>query len=138
MSLRRSQVEDRSVGEILERPGRRAEVLVARDELVLFRFEMDPRKDGAGPHHHRMHVDSFFVLEGELEVTVDGESKTVRAGEFVAVVPGTVHAFKNASDEAVRFLNLHTPGLRFDEYIRRMDAGDEPDPANYDSFADAD
>jgi quercetin dioxygenase-like cupin family protein len=126
------------MGEILERPGRRAEVLVARDELVLFGFELDARTDGAGPHYHRMHVDSFFVLEGELEVMVDGESRTVRAGELAAVVPGTVHAFKNAGDQPVRFLNLHTPGLRFDEYIRRMDAGDEPDPADYDSFVDAD
>ncbi len=67
------------MGEILERPGRRAEVLVARDELILFGFELDARKDGAGPHYHRMHVDSFFVLEGELEVMVDGESKTIRA-----------------------------------------------------------
>ena len=61
------------MGEILERGGRRAEVLVARDELVMFEFEMEPDTDGAGPHFHRQHVDSFYVLEGEVEFTVDGE-----------------------------------------------------------------
>ena len=123
--------------EILERAGRRAEVLVARDELVLFRFEMEARKDGAGPHHHRAHVDSFLVLEGELEVTVDGETRTLAPGELAVVPPKTVHSFRNASDARARFLNLHTPGMRFDEYIRKMDAGEELDPAEYDSFADS-
>ena len=117
------------MGEVLERPGRRAEVLIASDELVLFRFDLDAKRHGAGPHYHRKHVDCFFVLEGELRVTVAGEPRTVRAGELAVATPGTVHAFKNASDSPVRFLNLHTPGMRFDEYIRRMDADDDPDPA---------
>jgi mannose-6-phosphate isomerase-like protein (cupin superfamily) len=123
--------------EVLERPGRRAEVLVARDELVLFRFEMDARTDGAGPHHHRAHVDSFLVLEGELEVMVNGETSTLGPGELAVVPQRTVHAFRNASDARVRLLNLHTPGMRFDEYIRKMDAGEELDPAEYDSFTDS-
>ena len=122
------------MGEVLTRRGRRAEVLVARDELVLFAFEMEPHMDGAGPHLHRAHVDSFYVLEGELEVTLAGETRQLRAGELATVPPETVHAFRNASGGRVRFLNLHTPGMRFDEYIRRMDAGERPEPAEYDSF----
>jgi mannose-6-phosphate isomerase-like protein (cupin superfamily) len=122
------------VGEILERPGRRAEVKVARDELVLFEFDLDPETDGAGPHLHRRHVDSFYVLDGELELIVDGRTVAARPGGLVHVPPATVHAFRNASHAHVRFLNLHTPGMRFDEYIRRMDAGEKPDPAQYDSF----
>jgi len=122
------------MGEILEKPGRRAEVKVARDELVLFEFRMAPRTDGASPHFHKQHVDSFYVLEGEVEFTVDGETKHARAGELVHALPGIVHSFKNSSDEPVRFLNLHTPGMRFDEYIRRMDAGEKPDGQEYDQF----
>jgi quercetin dioxygenase-like cupin family protein len=122
------------MGEVLERPGRRAEVKVARDELVLFEFEMDPETDGAGPHFHKLHVDSFYVLEGELEFMVADETVRARAGELVHIAPGVVHAFRNSSRERVHFLNLHTPGMRFDEYIRRMDADDDPNPADYDSF----
>jgi quercetin dioxygenase-like cupin family protein len=122
------------MGEVLEREGRRAEVKVARDELVMFEFEMAPEMDGAGPHFHKQHVDSFYVLEGELEVTVDGETVHAHSGDFMHVAPGVVHSFKNASLERVRFLNVHAPGMRFDEYIRKMDAGEEPDPAQYDSF----
>jgi quercetin dioxygenase-like cupin family protein len=122
------------LGEILERPGRRAEVKVSRDELVLFEFDMDPRTDGAGPHFHKQHVDSFYVLEGELELTVAGETVRAHTGELVHAAPGIVHSFKNASDGRLRLLNLHTPGMRFDEYIRRMDAGEDIDLAEYDVF----
>jgi quercetin dioxygenase-like cupin family protein len=122
------------LGEVLERGGRRAEVKVARDELVVFEFEMAAEMDGAGPHFHKQHVDTFYVLEGELEVTVDGETVRAHSGDLVHVVPGVVHSFKNASRERVRFLNVHAPGMRFDEYIRRMDANDGPDPEQYDSF----
>jgi len=108
------------MGEVLERPGRRAEVKVSRDELVLFEFEMAPELDGAGPHFHKQHVDSFYVLEGELEVTVAGKTMHVHSGELVHAAPGVVHSFKNASSERVHFLNVHAPGMRFDEYICQM------------------
>ena len=120
--------------EVLERPGRRAAVLVSRKELVLFEFEMEPRTEGAGPHIHRQHVDSFYMLEGELELMVDGETVHAHAGDLVHAPPNVVHAFKNSSDGRVRFLNLHTPGMRFDEYIRKMDAGQDVDLAEYDVF----
>ncbi len=122
------------MGEILERSGRRAEVKVSRDEIVAFEFEMAPEMNGAGPHFHRQHVDSFYVLDGELELTVAGEVVHARPGDLVHIEPEVVHSFRNASRERVRFLNLHTPGMRFDEYIRRMDANDDPDPSQYDSF----
>jgi quercetin dioxygenase-like cupin family protein len=122
------------MGEVLERPGRRAEVKVSRRELVLFEFEMAPETNGAGPHFHKQHVDSFYVLDGELELTVAGQVVNARPGDLVHVEPDVVHSFRNASGERVRFLNLHTPGMRFDEYIRRMDADDDPDPSQYDTF----
>ena len=76
------------MGEVLERPGRRAEVKVSRDELVVFEFEMAPETDGTGPHFHKQHVDSFYVLEGELEVTVDGETVRAHPGDLVHAAPG--------------------------------------------------
>jgi quercetin dioxygenase-like cupin family protein len=122
------------LGEVLERGGRRAEVKVARDELVVFEFEMAAEMDGAGPHFHKQHVDTFYILEGEIEMTVDGETVHAHSGDLVHVEPGVVHAFTNSSRERARFLNMHTPGMRFDEYIRRMDADDGPIPEEYDSF----
>ena len=84
------------MGEVLERPGRRAEVKVSRDELVVFEFELEPETDGTGPHFHKQHVDSFYVLEGELDVTVADETQHAHSGDFVHVAPGVVHSFKNS------------------------------------------
>jgi quercetin dioxygenase-like cupin family protein len=122
------------MGEVLERRGRRATVLVAREELVVFEYDMEARTAGASPHIHREHVDAFYVLEGELELMVAGETVHAHPGDLVHAPPSVVHAFKNSSDGRLRFINMHTPGMRFDEYIRKMDAGEHPDPAEYDSF----
>ena len=122
------------MGEILERAGRRAEVKISRDEIVMFEFEMAPETDGAGPHFHKQHVDTFYILEGEIEMTLDGETVHAHSGDLVHVEPGVVHAFENSSRERARFLNMHTPGMCFDEYIRKMDAGEQPKPEEYDSF----
>jgi quercetin dioxygenase-like cupin family protein len=118
--------------EVLERPGRRATVLVAREELVMFEFEMEPETDGAGPHFHKEHVDSFYVIEGQLELTVAGETVHAGPGELVHAPPHVVHSFKNSSSSRVRLLNIHTPGVRFDEYIRKMDEGSDVIPEEYD------
>jgi mannose-6-phosphate isomerase-like protein (cupin superfamily) len=121
-------------GELLERPGRRAWIRTARDELVVVEAELDGRMDGAGPHFHRHHVDSFYVLDGELELTVDGKTVTAVAGTLVVAAPGVVHAFWNASAAPAHYLNAHTPGMRFAEYLRRLDAGEEFDRTEYDMW----
>jgi quercetin dioxygenase-like cupin family protein len=100
-------------------------IKVARPELCLFEFDALPRYTGSGPHLHRDHVDAFYVLEGALEFELDGERTVADAGTFVAAPPGVVHTFRNADDARVRFLNLHAPGMRFDEYLRRQHAGED-------------
>ena len=100
-------------------------IKVARPELCLFEFDALPGYTGPGPHVHRAHVDAFFVLEGALEFELDGETTVAEAGTFVAATPGVVHTFKNAADAPARFLNLHAPGMRFDEYFRRQAAGED-------------
>ena len=102
------------------------------DRVVRVRAGAEDRR--RPPHIHREHVDSFYVLEGELELMVDSQTVHAHPGDLVHAPPTVVHAFKNSSDGRLRFINLHTPGMRFDEYIRKMDAGEDPDPAEYDSF----
>ena len=121
-------------GELLERPGRRAWVRTERDELVVVEAELDGGTDGAGPHLHRRHVDSFYVLDGELELMVDGETIAAGPGTLVVAAPGVVHSFRNAFDAPARYLNTHAPGERFAEYMRRLDAGEEFDRTEYDMW----
>lgn len=70
---------------------------------------IEPRRAGPGPHAHDAEDDSFYMLEGELVFTVDGEDVTVGPGTFLLVPPGVAHTFANHSDEPARFVNVHAP-----------------------------
>jgi mannose-6-phosphate isomerase-like protein (cupin superfamily) len=103
-------------------PDRRVEILAEDDALHATWTRFGPRRDGAEPHVHYTHTDLFYVLDGELAVTLggDGHVVAVPAGTLVRVPPVVVHGFRNASDADVRYLNLHAPGRGFAEYLRAM------------------
>lgn len=124
-------------GEVLTGESRELRVKVVRPELDLLDYDVGRGYEGPGPHFHKRHVDSFYVLEGELEFTIAGD--TVRAGAetFVLVPRGVVHAFTNAGPGRARFLNLHAPETGFVELLRARDRGDEPDSERFDVW-DAD
>ena len=72
------------------------------------------------PHVHRHQVESYEVLEGTLDVVVDGEWRTLGPGESVSVPVGALHTFRNRSGATVRVRNWHRPAMQFEEFIERM------------------
>jgi len=70
---------------------------------------MQPQRDGPGVHAHREEDDAFFVLEGAITFTVDGEEVVAGAGTFVLVPPGVPHGFANRGDAVARMINVHAP-----------------------------
>jgi quercetin dioxygenase-like cupin family protein len=105
------------------RPG--FEIKVGRPELVVTEAIYAPGDTGPDPHVHHEHVDSFFVIEGQLEWRVGPELEphTGTAGSFVSVPRDVLHTFRNPGPGPARFLNIHTPGLGFERYLR----GDFPE-----------
>ena len=81
-----------------------------------------------GPHVHQ-HAEAFYVLEGELtfEIGAEGQTITVGAGGFVAVPPGTVHAYGTAGDQPARWLIVHAPDGGFADFMRGLRDGVEVD-----------
>ena len=66
--------------------------------------------DGGGPPPHRHDFEEMFtLLEGELEITFRGETKTVRAGSTVNIPANAPHAFRNASGGPAHLLCLAAP-----------------------------
>ena len=70
---------------------------------------IEPRRPGPETHTHEVEDDSFYMLEGELVFTVDGEDIPASPGTFVLVPPGVPHTFANQTDEPARFVNVHAP-----------------------------
>lgn len=64
---------------------------------------------GPPPHYHSKYAELFMVLKGKLEFMVDGKKIVLHEGQSIDLPPGTVHTFKNATAEPVRWLNIHSP-----------------------------
>ena len=83
-------------------------------------FELDGPYDGPGIHHHDAEVDAFYVLDGELEMTVEDSRQPASAGTLAAVPPGVRHTFNHRAPGVVRFLNIHAPDGDFGAFLRRV------------------
>ena len=78
-------------------PGEGVPVKADRPELSLLEVTFDPGS-GVDPHFHKGHSDSFYVLEGELEIHVGNEVVHGTPGTYVLAPPNVVHHFRNVGD----------------------------------------
>ena len=61
---------------------------------------------GGGPplHVHSREEEGFYILEGEITFTVNGERVVGKAGTFANMPVGTPHSFKNESNKPAKML----------------------------------
>jgi mannose-6-phosphate isomerase-like protein (cupin superfamily) len=109
--------------------GGRIVLLADYDDLTVTLSHYPDARDGASPHLHEHHADTFYVLDGELAILVHDREVLVGAGGCVCAPPGVVHGFRSTRE--TRYLNFHTPDGGFAEYLRARDRGEE---AGFDSI----
>lgn len=78
----------------------------ARHHRLLF-IEYQPGV-GIGLHDHTFE-EAYFILEGEVQATLDGAVYTLRPGDVVWTGVGCVHSFKNVGTVPVRWLETFAP-----------------------------
>lgn len=86
----------------------------------LFRWDMAPRAGGASAHFHRTFSESFFVLDGTVEIYDGATWRATAAGDLVHVAPGGIHGFRNASDDPAAMLILFVPGPPRERYFEEL------------------
>lgn len=64
---------------------------------------------GPPPHLHRREDESYYVLEGEFEFMLDGDTFTSGPGSFVRLPRGRLHEHRAAGGRVARALVLVTP-----------------------------
>jgi quercetin dioxygenase-like cupin family protein len=106
-------------GFVADRPGLRVALLADVEEIGISEASSDPGPSPP-PHLHRRHVESFYVLEGEMTFTAGGRELRAEAGTWVQVPPGVPHAFAFGGNRPVRFLDLHTPSCGFGAFLRGL------------------
>lgn len=73
-------------------------------------------------HRHLEAEETFYVLDGEVELWADGEVTSASAGSFLVVPRGLTHGLRRLSSTPVRMLTIVSPpGFEriFDEVARR-------------------
>jgi quercetin dioxygenase-like cupin family protein len=105
-------------GERLEGNTRVATIKVGREEIALIEFELHAGFEGPDPHAHDDHVDSFYVLEGEVDFLVEDDWHRLPEGSLVAAPIGVTHAFGNRDGQHARLLNIHAPSTGFHDRLR--------------------
>ncbi len=63
-----------------------------------------PPGGGPPPHVHRREEEGFYILEGEITFTINGERVVATAGMFANMPVGTPHSFKNESGKPAKML----------------------------------
>ncbi len=63
-----------------------------------------PPGGGPPPHVHSREEEGFYVLEGEITFTINGERIVATAGMFANMPVGTPHTFRNESTQPARML----------------------------------
>ena len=107
-------------------PGLHTVLLADVEEIGISEVRSDRGSPPGPPHLHRRHVESFYVLEGEIALTTGDRELRAKAGSWAQVPPGAPHAISLPGSEPVRYLNLHTPSCGFGAFLHAFDdTGDE-------------
>lgn len=64
---------------------------------------------GPPPHVHSREEEGFYVLEGEISFTINGERVVATTGMFANMPVGTPHSFKNETSKPARMLITVAP-----------------------------
>lgn len=68
-------------------------------------------------HTHPDAIETYEVLEGEMEFFVKDKWITAKKGDKLAVPKGVTHAFRNPTDKTVTVYNTHQPALKMENYF---------------------
>ena len=87
----------------------------------------DPRGTATPLHIHHHEEETFYVLDGELSVFVDGSEQRLSAGDYAIVPRGAAHAYAVRSERARMLVTFSPAG--FEQVFVELGVaatGDEP------------
>jgi quercetin dioxygenase-like cupin family protein len=111
-------------GIVLEHGQVRMEFVVTSGEsdgaLHQMRVTYAPRSDLPPSHIHPAQDETFEILDGAVELVLDGVRSEHAAPAVVEVPAGTVHQLRNHTDEPATVLWSTRPALRTGEFFLAM------------------
>ncbi len=120
-------------------PGDRYTFLVtgAQSDGAYFIMEaLVPPDGGPPPHIHLREQESFYLLDGTLDIQMGDTVVQASRGDFVHIPCGTVHCFRNTGTTTARMLLVFSPGgieRFFEETLEQVQDRAADPPANMDA-----
>jgi quercetin dioxygenase-like cupin family protein len=73
---------------------------------------MTPPGCGPGPHYHEREDEWFYIIEGRVSFLLNGTWTDLLPGDCVYSPRGSIHGFKNHTDQPIRvFINIAPAGF---------------------------
>jgi quercetin dioxygenase-like cupin family protein len=91
-------------------------------------LHISPPGAGPGPHYHEREDEWFYIVEGRVSFLLNGTWTDLFPGDCVYAPRGSVHAFKNNTDQPIcMFINAAPAGFeRF--FVEVAEEWAQPEP----------
>ena len=66
---------------------------------------------GAIPLHDHVTVETYTILKGQGEMTVDGETEAVQEGDAIYIESGKSHGLVNTGTEDMHMMFVYAPKM---------------------------
>lgn len=60
-------------------------------------------------HYHNVMEENFYILEGEVDIVVDGIVHHLTEGQFIHIEPGEIHYVTNRSNAPMKMVSTLAP-----------------------------
>ena len=60
-------------------------------------------------HFHNVMEEDFYIVEGEIDIIVDGKKNHLAQGQFIHIEPGEVHYCQNPYAAPVKMISTLAP-----------------------------
>lgn len=66
-------------------------------------------------HYHNIMEENFYILEGKVDIEVDGTVHTLEKGQLIHIEPGEIHYVVNRYENAVKMVSTLAPYQEVDK-----------------------
>ena len=101
------------------------ELLAHRNSCIRHQSLAEARLPVGGtttPHYHPKTEEIYYILQGQGEMQIDEEQRTVGPGDAIAIPPGARHQITNTGQTTLLFLCCCAPGYEHEDTVLLDDA----------------
>jgi mannose-6-phosphate isomerase-like protein (cupin superfamily) len=91
-------------------------------------LNLTPPGGGPGPHYHEREDEWFYIIEGRVSFFLNGTWTDLFPGDCVYSPRGSVHGFKNNTDQPVRVYINFTPAGIEEFFAEAAEEWAQPEP----------